>query len=95
MHKSVYRLYIAQSKRTLKCIENGCEKLFCAFEPEQRTSYDPMHEAVVLIWGDPRPHTQPWCIHQLLRLRPPAIHVPTSDMFWDVGGSMAVEKSRV
>ena len=54
---SVYHFCITQTKRTLKCIEDGRHKLFCALELEKRTSYDPMHEPVVLIWGDPRTHT--------------------------------------
>ena len=56
---SVYCLYIAQCMRTLKCIEDGCDKLFCAFKLKKCMSYDPMHELVVLIRGDPRPHTEP------------------------------------
>ena len=48
---------IEQSKRTLKCIEDGCDKLLRTFELEKGPSYDPMGESVMLIRGDPRLHT--------------------------------------
>ena len=88
---SAYHLWTPRGTRTLNRVEDGCDRLFCALELEKRTSYDPMHESVVLIRGDPRPHTQPWCVHQLLRFRPPIVYVATSNMFRNVRGSMGVE----
>jgi len=49
-------LCIARDKLTLERVEDGCDKLFCAFELEKWMSYDCMHQPVMLIRGDPWPH---------------------------------------